>query len=392
MGVRVREKVKGSGQWWVFMAHKGQRTSRLIGDRKAATAVASELRKRLGDETFRLAPKGRTFETIATEWLEHVAALRGVRQTTHENYRSAVTHHLTPYFGPRPVGEISTDTVEAFIAAKLRPGGSVKNEAKALARSSLRPLLVALRMILQKAVKSGDIDRHPMDQLDRMPRADAENVDPFTTAELRALIVAAQEINPTAGAMIRLWAQTGMRAGELAGLQVGDFDWEHGTVTVQRTYSRRRIGPLKRNGARTVSMLHPIAEAVEDWRPAATPESRSVVAALRRLPVAPMEPTAFVFGHHGQPMESMELHRLWRRIVVKARVRYREPEQFRHTFASTMLSRNAPLLYVQKQGGWRSATIMLSVYARWLPGPDVSVASAVRPALSAAGRPAVQEP
>jgi hypothetical protein len=30
--------------------------------------------------------------------------------------------------------------------------------------------------------------------------------------------------------------------------------------------------------------------------------------------------------------------------------------QFRHTFASTMLSRNAPLLYVQQQGEWRSAS------------------------------------
>ncbi|PYO50747.1 MAG: hypothetical protein DMD84_14935, partial [Candidatus Rokuibacteriota bacterium] len=43
------------------------------------------------------------------------------------------------------------------------------------------------------------------------------------------------------------------------------------------------------------------------------------------------------------------------------------PEQLRHTFASTMLSRNAPLLYVQHQGGWRSASVLLRVYARWLP-------------------------
>lgn len=65
-------------------------------------------------------------------------------------------------------------------------------------------------------------------------------------------------------------------------------------------------------------------------------------------------------------------HRLWRRVIAKAGVRYRSPEQFRHTFASTMLSRNAPLLYVQKQGGWKSTTVMLSVYARWLPGPDAA--------------------
>src|SRR5205823_9995077 len=82
-------------------------------------------------------------------------------------------------------------------------------------------------------------------------------------------------------------------------------------------------------------------------------------------------PEAFVFGQdrgqHSSPLSSMEMHRRWRRALAKARVRYRVPEQLRHTFASTMLSRNAPLLYVQHQGGWRSASVLLRVYARWLP-------------------------
>jgi integrase len=52
-------------------------------------------------------------------------------------------------------------------------------------------------------------------------------------------------------------------------------------------------------------------------------------------------------------------------------VRYRSPEQLRHAFASTMLSRNAPLLYVQQQGGWRSAGVLLRVYARWMPRDPV---------------------
>lgn len=96
MGVRVREKVKGSGVWWVFVSQNRERQSRQVGDKKAANAVASELRKRMGEQTFRLAPKGRLFLTVATEWLEQVSALRGIRQTTHENYKSATTQHLVP--------------------------------------------------------------------------------------------------------------------------------------------------------------------------------------------------------------------------------------------------------------------------------------------------------
>jgi integrase len=56
----------------------------------------------------------------------------------------------------------------------------------------------------------------------------------------------------------------------------------------------------------------------------------------------------------------------WRRALAKAGVRYRPAEQLRHTVASTLLSRGAPLLYVQVVGGWRSAGVLLKVYARWM--------------------------
>jgi hypothetical protein len=48
MGVRVRQKVKGKGNpWWVFISHNGKRTSRKVGDKKSAEAVASTIRAKL---------------------------------------------------------------------------------------------------------------------------------------------------------------------------------------------------------------------------------------------------------------------------------------------------------------------------------------------------------
>jgi integrase len=73
----------------------------------------------------------------------------------------------------------------------------------------------------------------------------------------------------------------------------------------------------------------------------------------------------------------MEVHRAWKRVLLAAGVRYRVPEQLRHTWASTLLSRNAPLLYVQHQGGWRSASVLLRTYARWMPQPSATQAQPV---------------
>jgi integrase len=58
------------------------------------------------------------------------------------------------------------------------------------------------------------------------------------------------------------------------------------------------------------------------------------LAALRGAKVRHLDPKAFVFGHGACPMGSMELHRRWKRVLVAAKVRYRSPEQLRHTFAS----------------------------------------------------------
>jgi len=48
MGVTVREKPKGSGIWWVFLAHEGKRKSKRIGnDKRIALEVAKKIEARI---------------------------------------------------------------------------------------------------------------------------------------------------------------------------------------------------------------------------------------------------------------------------------------------------------------------------------------------------------
>ena len=47
MAVTVREKVKGSNEWWIFINHQGKRRSKKIGDKRTANKVAKEIRERL---------------------------------------------------------------------------------------------------------------------------------------------------------------------------------------------------------------------------------------------------------------------------------------------------------------------------------------------------------
>jgi len=228
------------------------------------------------------------------------------------------------------------------------------------------------RLVSDASAEGGDDAARAIMTTDSRPKTVAIAGEGFTVG---GMAKGAGMLRPDLATMLRLWAQTGMRAGEVCGLQWQDVDLEAGTALVRRTWSRQRLGPTKTGIICAVSFLHPTTETTAEWRPGVTAESRALLTGLRRLTVRSLEPSAFVFGGGATPIHSMDLHRDWKRVLGAAKVRYRSPEQLRHTFASTMLSRNAPLLYVQKAGGWRSASVLLRVYARWVPEGVESVAA-----------------
>ncbi|MGA3084407.1 MAG: hypothetical protein ABSE95_06380 [Thermodesulfobacteriota bacterium] len=74
MGVKIREKKPG--EWWVFINHKGKRTSRKVGSPEAAKETKSKIEAHLTLKQFEVAPPKRkeevppTYEEYATLWRE----------------------------------------------------------------------------------------------------------------------------------------------------------------------------------------------------------------------------------------------------------------------------------------------------------------------------------
>lgn len=62
---------------------------------------------------------------------------------------------------------------------------------------------------------------------------------------------------------------------------------------------------------------------------------------------------------------------LWTGILQNAGVRYRNPYQTRHTYASMMLSAGEHPMWVAKQMGHADWTMIARVYGRWMPEADI---------------------
>src|SRR5437867_338614 len=255
MGVKVKA---WKGAWWLFIDHQGKRKAKRIGvgaeakKRAKKAAGTIEARLNLGDLGV-LAPDSAvpTFAAVAEGWLKKYPTRRAIRPSTIENYTSFTKRHLVPFFGTMPITEITPETIEDFIEAKRAPGGALRG-GKGLSDASLTVGCVVLALILRRAQKDRLITSNPWELTEWSRAKRLEHVDPFTPVELRAMLGAAEAIGHDLAVLLRVWAQTGARAGEIFALRPEDVDLERGTIEVRRTWSRGRVGPTKTGRSRSV--------------------------------------------------------------------------------------------------------------------------------------------
>jgi site-specific recombinase XerD len=156
-------------------------------------------------------------------------ALRAERKSEHtvRVYTTGVRRFLVwcETTGTDPV--LDRATVQRFITALLDGG----TEA-----ASARSRQLALRRFAAWLHAEGELDDNPIIGL-KPPQLDVKVVEPLTDDELRRLIktCAGRTLRDRRDeAIVRLMAETGMRAGEVVALRTSDVDLHRGIATVRR--------------------------------------------------------------------------------------------------------------------------------------------------------------
>src|SRR5215470_16254553 len=102
MGVKVREKDKDAGVYWVFINYKGKRTSRQIGTLKAANKVKEQIeaRLKLGQDALpEQQPPVPTVQDYYGDVFLPVYIGSALASSTAGNYKTNFKNHLLPAFG-----------------------------------------------------------------------------------------------------------------------------------------------------------------------------------------------------------------------------------------------------------------------------------------------------
>jgi integrase len=121
--------------------------------------------------------------------------------------------------------------------------------------------------------------------------------------------------------------------------------------------------PKTRAGRRELTLLPPALEALRQQAP------HTYIAGER----------VFLDPLSGDPWQSSkQLARRWTRILRRAKVRYRNPYQTRHTYASMLLTAGENPMWVAQQMGHRDWGMLRKVYGRWIADaqPDAGAKAA----------------
>jgi len=269
------------------------------------------------------------------------AKKRALAPSTYASYESSVRHHLIPMFGHLKVAELSTQAIRQWMGGLIISNKRINN------------VLIPLRGMLEDAFVDGAIDRNPMDRI-RNLEIRHDDPEPFTFSEQQRILAAlpAQGKN-----LIQFAFWTGLRTSELIALEWGDIDLVRGTVYVQRACVRGMLKyPKTRAGKREILLLPLALEALRDQKTFTFDKGKQVF----HNPVT------------NKPWSSDVKIRnpLWINALKAAGVRYRNPYQTRHTYASMMLSAGENPAWIARQMGHTNMNMVLQKYGRYMPDHD----------------------
>ena len=211
-------------------------------------------------------------------WLETYVA-GTVRKSTQNGYRNYCNNYIKPALGSKKITSVTTADIQKMYT-KLKKEGRVHAHPQmgyALSGTTVRGVHTTLHFTMKAAVREHLIPISPTEcviapKKERLPKR-------ILTDEEMGIFMAEIKKDALWHDFFYVEMTTGLRRGEICGLQWSDFDEEGGTLKVCRTlHSQRKgeytVGETKTNqGMRTIILPHSVteilrrrkADAISQW-------------------------------------------------------------------------------------------------------------------------------
>ena len=202
-----------------------------------------------------------------------------VRPGTLEGYRRYIEYYIKPQLGDKQISLLSQQDIQRMYR-RLKTEGRIHEHPEMnhqLSDSMVRHIHSALHAALKDAVQAHVIPRNPTEGT-TAPKPNYKPKRILTRAELDDFLTVVEQ-DEVWRDFFQTELMTGLRRGEICGLQWSDFNGDAGTLKVCRTlHSQRKgeytTGETKTNqGMRTIILPHSVteilrrrkADAISQW-------------------------------------------------------------------------------------------------------------------------------
>lgn len=275
-------------------------------------------------------------------YLDYLALNRNASEHTVRGYESDLLQFLFflgDFQGTRrdqlTPAHVSTDSMRAFLGELHARGNTRASAARRV--SALRGFAGYLR---HEGLRSDDPS-----ELVGTPKREQRIPQVLSVDEVTALLETPDGATPLGRrdrAILELFYASGLRLGELVGLDLGDVNLSGRMVRVMGKGRKERLVPF-----------HPTAgTALAAWLPdreqLAAQVDRAATAGARTARGRPLGQPLFV-NYRGTRLSPRSVHRLVVRYVAACSTRYGlSPHALRHAFATHLLERGADLRAIQE--------------------------------------------
>ncbi|SLM29779.1 Integrase family protein [Desulfamplus magnetovallimortis] len=356
MGAKVREKKKGSGEWWIFINHNGKRKAKKVGkDKRVALEVAKKIEAKIALGDFnddKEEEQNPLFGEYATMWIG-VTVPATCKPSSIGDYNGILKNHMLPEFGKKSVTEITRLIVKNFLMKKINKG---------FATSTVSHMKNAISGVLNLALDDEVIAVNPAHNVGKIFKKQQAKltIQPYTQEELKKLLDCLELNHPLYYPMFLTMARTGIRLGECLGLQWKDIDFDDRFINIQRGFSKGKIETPKSGQSRKVDMSLQLTATLKELS-----HQRKIDTLKNGWKSVP----EWVFvKSNGNPFHESYMRRVFYKAIEQAGLRKIRIHDLRHTYATIRISNGDNIADVSKQLGHHSVKFTMDIYYHWVPG------------------------
>lgn len=324
--------------------------------------MAEEVRRRIDHQR----PRPLCAATLGGFMSTTCLATKGtLTHATANRYRWMIDHNIAPRVGTIRLDALRPDDLDACYGDLIANGG---RRRQGLAPKSVLEIHRVIFNALDLAVDRQLIDANPARRA-RPPKPTNRSAVPaiWNAQQLGRFLTAANRLRFYPA--LHLIAHTGMRRGEVAGLNWGDLAVGASSLSIvrsrQATMGRTVEGPVKtRTSRRRIDLDANTVALLEQWRRRLVTEGATIE------PATPM----FLSTHHRTPSPE-SFSQLFGRIIATTdlpRIRFHD---LRHTHASLLVAAGVPIKFVSEQLGHANPGFTMHTYQHLLPGMGAAAAT-----------------